>query len=216
MEAYDGLSFAREALNRVYKASGRQTSPGRTCNDIKEANPDFKNGMYWVDPNEGSALDAIQVYCNFDDEQTCIHPTAAEFQGQRWTKDTRGGQYFMEDVNNGKEFAYKTESQQLKFLQLLSTSATQTITYKCLNSSPYGTRFTNMMGEEMDSGLMRHKRTTFIDVNDNCTKDNQWHASVFTVRTKRTEVLPIVDMMLFDIGQENQQFGVEVGMVCFS
>jgi len=29
-------------------------------------------------------------------------------------------------------------------------------------------------------------------------------------------MLPVVDMLLFDIGNENQKFGVEVGMVCFS
>lgn len=29
-------------------------------------------GEYWIDPNEGSTHDAILVYCNFDNEESCI------------------------------------------------------------------------------------------------------------------------------------------------
>lgn len=122
----------------------------------------------------------------------------------------------MDDVNNGKEFKYDIAEHQLKFLQLLSVSAKQTITYKCLNSSPFGTRLQTVSGVDIDSGLYRYQRTTYIDVNDSCTKDNQWHEATFAVRTQKTSLLPVVDVLLFDIGQENQQFGVEVGMVCFS
>lgn len=203
-------------MNRIYHPRGRSTSPGRTCKEIKESNPDYKNGMYYVDPNEGTGLDAIKVYCNFDTEETCISASAEVFDGQRWTKDTTEGQYFMEDVNNGKMFTYETQDSQLSFLQLLSVSARQTITYKCLNSSPFGTRLSSIAGEEIDTSVYRHKRTTYVDVNDSCTKDNQWHEATFAIRTEKTTLLPIVDVLLFDIGRENQQFGVEVGMVCYS
>lgn len=215
-DAYENLNFAREALNRVYRPTGKRHSPGQTCKDIKLANPDYKSGEYYVDPNGESANDAILVYCKFDTDETCVTPTTSTFRGQRWTKNTRPGQYFMEELNNGKEFIYSTDSQQLKFLQLLSDSARQTVTYNCLNSSPFGARLTSASGDDLDSAMGRHKRSTYIDVVDHCVKDNQWHEAVFSIRTKITEMLPVVDVLLFDVGQENQQFGFEVGMVCFS
>lgn len=38
---------------------------------------------------------------------------------------------------------------------------------------------------------------------------------MFTITTRRTEILPIVDVQLNDIGLENQEFGIKVGDVCF-
>ena len=44
LEVYEGLNFAREALTRLRRPTGKPTSPGLTCRDIKEHNPDFKSG----------------------------------------------------------------------------------------------------------------------------------------------------------------------------
>lgn len=122
----------------------------------------------------------------------------------------------MEEVNNGKEFIYKTDPHQLKYLQLLSSGARQTVTYNCLNTSPQKAKFSTNTGDEIDSVLGRYKRSTFIDVTDNCRKDNQWHTAVFSIRTNKTDILPLTDMVLNDIGRENQQFGIQVGNACFS
>ena len=48
------------------------------------------------------------------------------------------------------------------------------------------------------------------------TKDNHWHTAFFDIRTNKTDILPITDVLLFDVGRENQQFGIELGEVCFS
>lgn len=52
----------------------------------------------------------------------------------------------------------------------------------------------------------------------NClqVQDNQWHSAIYDVRTNKTDILPITDILLFDIGRQNQQFGIELGEVCFS
>ena len=34
----------------------------------------FVLGLYYIDPNQGSSRDAIQVYCNIKAKQTCILP----------------------------------------------------------------------------------------------------------------------------------------------
>lgn len=66
------------------------------------------------------------------------------------------------------KFNYKVESNQMKMLQMLSSGARQNIIYECLNSSPFGMRFTTSNDNEIDSANRRYKRTTFIDVIDDC------------------------------------------------
>lgn len=214
--AYNNLQIARAALGREHQPTGRRLSPGQTCRDIKTAHPEAKNGYYWVDPNEGSAGDAIKVFCDFATEETCVSPVEAEFKGQRWTKNTTPGQYFMEDLVNGKMFDYNADAHQIKYLQMLSERARQTVTYSCLNSSPFGARLTAHTGDDLDSAVGRHKKTTYIDVQDDCAKDNQWHSATFSVRTNHTATLPLLDIVLFDVGSQNQQFGIQLGQVCFS
>lgn len=216
IEAYEGLNFAREALTRLRRPTGKPTSPGLTCRDIKEHNPDFKNGDYWIDPNAGTAVDAILVYCRMESMETCIRPSPSQFDRQRWTKTDRAGQYFMDDMNGGKEFFYKTDFSQLKFLQLFSEGARQQVTYHCLNSEAYGTRLMLYTGDELDTVESRYKKTTRVFSSDECTKDNQWHTAIYDVRTNKTDILPVTDMLLFDVGRQNQQFGIDLGEVCFS
>jgi len=218
-DLFEGISYAKEALNRIYKPSGKKSAPGKTCAAIKEAYPESKNGEYYIDPNEGGAEDAIKVYCRFDTAETCLTPRRSKFRGQRWTETvSTQGQYFMDEILNGREFDYNVENDQLSFLHLATSSATQTVTYNCRNSSPTGTRLTGNTGEEMQTSLGRHKRVTQIDVKDHCTKhkDNQWHTATIVVNTTRTEMLPIVDMAVVDVGQAHQEFGVEISMACFS
>lgn len=47
-------------------------------------------------------------------------------------------------------------------------------------------------------------------------KDGSWGKTVFEIKTKKTNRLPIVDIGIADIGQQDQAFRVEVGRVCFS
>lgn len=42
------------------------------------------SGMYWVDPNQGSTLDAIKVHCNMETGETCIHPTESSIPMKNW------------------------------------------------------------------------------------------------------------------------------------
>ena len=67
-----------------------------------------------------------------------------------------------------QQFSYKHEGVQLRFLQLLSEAARQTITYSCLNSFAFGSRFTTLQGDDIDSAVGRFKRSTYVDVVDEC------------------------------------------------
>lgn len=41
-------------------------------------------GEYWIDPNEGSPRDAIQVYCNMEMGETCIPANPASIPRKNW------------------------------------------------------------------------------------------------------------------------------------
>lgn len=43
----------------------------------------------------------------------------------------------------------------------------------------------------------------------------QWGKTVIEYRSQKTSRLPIVDIAPMDIGGADQEFGVEVGAVCF-
>ena len=60
-------------------------------------------GLYWIDPNEGSAVDAIFVHCRMDTMETCIQPSPRQFDRQRWNKEENTEKYFMEEMNDGKQ-----------------------------------------------------------------------------------------------------------------
>ena len=40
--------------------------------------------MYWVDPNQGSSLDAIKVHCNMETGETCIAPAKSIVPMKNW------------------------------------------------------------------------------------------------------------------------------------
>lgn len=44
----------------------------------------WKIGEYWIDPNQGSAEDAIKVYCNMDTGETCISANPSSVPLKTW------------------------------------------------------------------------------------------------------------------------------------
>lgn len=40
--------------------------------------------MYWIDPNQGCNLDAIEVYCNMETGESCVYPTQATIAPKSW------------------------------------------------------------------------------------------------------------------------------------
>ena len=48
--------------------------PAQDCEQIRHVRLKAESGTYWVDPNMGCSSDAIQVFCNFSSNSTCIFP----------------------------------------------------------------------------------------------------------------------------------------------
>merc|ERR1719262_122088 len=71
--------------------------PARSCLDLyltsESENIQLINGNYWVDPNAGSEIDAIEVYCNFDEAdsvQTCVYPTESTYDKSSYSRGYTG------------------------------------------------------------------------------------------------------------------------------
>lgn len=45
--------------------------------------------------------------------------------------------------------------------------------------------------------------------------NGRWGKTVFEYRTQKTARLPIVDIAPVDIGGSDQEFGIDIGPVCF-
>ncbi|KAK3525256.1 hypothetical protein QTP86_024927 [Hemibagrus guttatus] len=54
---------------------GTKESPARTCYDLHLSQSQYKDGEYWIDPNQGCHRDSFKVYCNFTaGGETCLYP----------------------------------------------------------------------------------------------------------------------------------------------
>ena len=47
-------------------------------------------------------------------------------------------------------------------------------------------------------------------------KDGKWHETIVEVYTHNTARLPIRDVAVFDVGDNEEEFGLEFGAVCFA
>lgn len=132
LKAYEQL---KTSLDRYNKPKGDKISPAKTCKHLALAQPDFKSGQYWIDPNEGDKRDAILVYCDMEKRTTCVTPQPHRSKNINYLGDEK--EIWLGEVENGMKMTYKADSNQLGFLQIYSTHATQNITYHCKNSIAY-------------------------------------------------------------------------------
>lgn len=56
---------------------------------------------------------------------------------------------------------------------------------------------------------------TNFSLDDQQSHTGRWGKTVFEYKTQKTSRLPIVDIAPMDIGGAAQEFGVDVGAVCF-
>jgi collagen type II alpha len=126
LQAYEHLKVQFEKFK---KPNGEKTYPAKTCRDLAVAYPNFESGNYWIDPNDGDIRDAILVYCDLKKRATCVMPQPARSNEITYNGDEN--EAWISDIDNGMKIAYKADSNQMGFLQLLSAHATQNITFHC-------------------------------------------------------------------------------------
>lgn len=227
-DVFGSLNNLKQDIERMKFPMGTQDNPARTCNDLQLSQPDYPDGEYWIDPNQGCTGDAIQVFCNFTaGGETCIFPDkkSAGVRISNWPKESPGA--WFSEFKRGKILNYvdMTESTittvQMTFLKLLSSSARQNFTYVCHQSVAWydakadsydkALRFLGSNDEELS-----YDNNPFIKpLTDGCSLKQGYSKSVLEINTPRIDQLPIIDVMLNDFGESNQRFGFEVGPVCF-
>ncbi|KAG5898590.1 hypothetical protein JTB14_016601 [Gonioctena quinquepunctata] len=211
----------KTSFDRLKKPNGQKNSPGKTCRDILAAYPESQSGQYWVDPNDGDIRDSILVHCDMDKRATCVFPKPARSPEIRY--EGRDPEIWLGEIEHGMQITYKADSTQIGFLHLLSSKATQNITYHCKKSAAYFdvTRHTFRKGIKLMSsndveitpkGKLRYEALT-----DECRyRKNSWAQTVISYSTDKPSRLPITDVGVRDIGEPDQAFWIEIGAVCFS
>lgn len=125
----------KSSIDKIAKPTGEKKSPAKTCNELYLARPELKSGDYWIDPNDGDKRDAILVHCDMFKKATCVMPQPRRSANIHYAGEEK--EVWLADVRNGMKITYKTDSNQLGHLQMLSTHATQNITYHCKKSVAY-------------------------------------------------------------------------------
>uniref|UniRef100_A0A8C4XBR2 Collagen, type XI, alpha 1a n=1 Tax=Erpetoichthys calabaricus TaxID=27687 RepID=A0A8C4XBR2_ERPCA len=232
-EIFGSLNNLKQDIERMKYPMGTQNNPARTCKDLQLCHPDFPDGEYWIDPNQGCSGDSFKVYCNFTASgETCIYPDKkSEGVIIKWINlciyiyfscllifvlncaylklsyvDAEGSQINMV---------------QMTFLKLLSASARQNFTYNCHQSVAWhdassdnydkALRFLGSNDEEMSYDNNLYIKALY----DGCASRKGFEKTVIEINTPKIDQVPIIDVMLNDFGDPNQKFGFEVGPVCF-
>ncbi|NBI05217.1 hypothetical protein D3Z37_20150, partial [Lachnospiraceae bacterium] len=129
-EVDSSLKTISQKIENILSPEGTKTNPARMCRDLRMCHPEWKSGSYWVDPNQGSPLDAIKVFCNMETGETCVNPTRASIPLKNWyiSKNIREKKHvwFGESMPDGFQFQYGSEgadsedvSIQMTFMRLM-------------------------------------------------------------------------------------------------
>lgn len=228
------LKSVNGQIEGLISPDGSRKNPARNCRDLKFCHPELKSGEYWVDPNQGCKMDAIKVFCNMETGETCINASPMTVPRKHWWTDSGAEKkhvWFGESMNGGFQFSYGNPDLpedvldvQLAFLRLLSSRASQNITYHCKNSIAYMDQANGnvkkslkLMGSnEGEFKAEGNSKFTYTVLEDGCTKHTgEWSKTVFEYQTRKAMRLPIIDIAPYDIGGPDQEFGVDIGPVCF-
>ncbi|CAB1437925.1 unnamed protein product [Pleuronectes platessa] len=235
MEVDTTLKTLTQKVEKIRSPDGTQKSPARMCRDLRMCHPEWKSGSYWVDPNQGSALDAIKVHCNMETGETCVYPSESTVPMKNWynSKNIKEKKHvwFSEAMTGGYQFQYGTDgadtedvSIQMTFMRLMSNQASQNVTYHCKNSIAYMDAATGNLkkalllqgSNDVEIRAEGNSRFTYSVSEDGCTTHTgSWGKTVIDYKTSKTSRLPIIDIAPMDVGAPDQEFGVEVGPVCF-
>lgn len=110
----------------------------------------------------------------------------------------------------------------MNFLRLLSQEAYQNFTYTCMNSVAWYNSEQLSHSYDLSLRLLGDNEEVFSYngtrphvLVDGCRNRKSKAETVFLVRTRKPQQLPLVDFYPVDYGSPHQAFGFMVGPVCF-
>ncbi|KAG9354484.1 hypothetical protein JZ751_001194 [Albula glossodonta] len=196
---------------------GTKEHPATTCLELWLCRPNFTNGLYYIDPNQGSPADSLLAYCDFTaGGRTCIYPNQAEVPMKSWLKDSgTENSFHWLTTHGGFQFEYPGATVvQLRFLKLNSRFASQNITYSCQSGHQLGQE------EREVKFLADTRRQSYLGMLRDCEATGVIHSakrqSIFQFDSEDLDLLPLRDLAVFGSSNFTQEFGFTVGPVCFS
>lgn len=230
--AIKALKDVEEEIKKLRDPTGTKDAPGRTCHDLLKNNPEITDGWYFVDPNGGGISDSFEAECLFNGKrtETCLHPIQTGYERQQWftrKENPEAHVWFAETFDENGFFNYGVHRSQVKYLHQMSSRARQDIAFSCKNTviiadqAPGNNRKAIRLGsfDEEIMGPVAKKPYRFRVKSDTCmTSNGQLGQTIIEVRGRgqRVERMPIMDVGLYDVGGEDQEFGIEIGPACFS
>uniref|UniRef100_A0A8B9L263 Collagen, type XI, alpha 2 n=1 Tax=Astyanax mexicanus TaxID=7994 RepID=A0A8B9L263_ASTMX len=228
-EVFGSLNSLRQEIEAMRFPLGTKDSPARTCQDLLLSQPEYTDGEYWIDPNQGCTRDSFKVYCNFTaGGETCLYPSkeVENVKMNSWPKEKPGTWYSR--FAKGSKMSYVDSNGepvgvvQIGFLRLLSLQARQNLTYHCHHSVAWADstsgngyqRALHFLGSNEEE--ISYETNPYIKaLSDGCSYRKGYDRTVLEINTPQVEQLPLLDMKITDFGENNQKFGFEVGPVCF-
>jgi len=160
-----------------------------------------------------------------EEKASCIMPKPEMTEEFNWVGRSRGIVWLGETISAGFEFTYKSDGNQMSFLQLLSSKASQRLTYHCKNSiavfdatkKTYKNALKLKTTSDVELSARGSSKLRYKLVKDGCkAKSRVWDSTTIIYRTDKPQRLPITDIGLRDVGKADQSFKVEVGPVCYT
>ncbi|XP_029108441.1 collagen alpha-1(II) chain-like [Scleropages formosus] len=201
---------------------GTKEHPATTCLELQLCQPNYTSGLYYIDPNQGSPLDAFLVYCNFTTEggKTCLLPRETQMPIKAWLKDAGEQSAFLwlSTLDKGFQLEYPGASiVQMRFLRLNSKVAVQTIIFSCQRGSRQSQQ------EREVKFLADTRRQSFLGTLRDCVshmESEELGPREMMFQFEDLDLLPIRDLAVSISGERNhsftQEFGFTVGPACFS
>lgn len=213
-------------MMKLMHPNGEADYPARSCKDLFKDYPILPDGYYTLDPSEGSSYDKFTAYCVKKTNATCVFPERQEIPKATYYLGEPEEPINFSDMHNGSVITYNVKPVQLTLLRLIYSQAKQNVTYHCRNSNAVLDRdgrsskaltLVGPQGVQMSIKSTKNDLQYEVEGTDECREhDDVWRKTTVVYTTKKTERLPLVDVAVMDVGESNQQFGINVGPVCFS
>jgi len=219
LKAYENL---KERFEKFKKPNGEKSYPAKTCRDLAVAYPEYKSGNYWIDPNDGDIRDAILVYCDMEKRASCVVPQP--MKSNEISYKGKEAEVWLSEIPDGMKINYKSDGNQMAFLQLLSTQATQNVTFHCKRTIAFFDKAKNnhargiklMTWSDNELTAKGPQRSTYNVIEDGCQyRSDSWSKTVISYTTEKPTRMPLTDVAIRDIGDYNQKFLLEISPVCF-
>jgi len=152
-----------------------------------------KNGLYWIDPNQGSPRDSILAYCNFTRKgETCVQAdkSHSEISEIEWPKSSFPP--WFSETKNGSRISYSSIGRvQLTFLRLLADNVRQKFTLISPRPIEKPPKFRFLQWTDNGDNFPQ-KHAKIISLNCKNTKSGKCE-SIMEFTSSEPDHLPIVD-----------------------